>query len=138
MKDKEKQIEEMAKCEDCILNEVCNFKYKEEYKRNTLTPVLSNIKKLKSEICKYYQPKLLKDSVVLTREEYNIIDHNIKHLESVCNNIQNYAEELETSLKQARKETAREILAEVGKVCGDYQWFKNLCKQYEVVMDNDK
>ena len=31
-----------------------------------------------------------------------------------------------------RKETAKEILQEVGKVCGDYQWFKNLCKQFGV------
>lgn len=34
-----------------------------------------------------------------------------------------------------RKETAKEILQEVGKVCGDYQWFKNLCKKYGVEVD---
>ena len=61
---------ETTKCENCIHNEVCNSKHKEEYERNILTPVLSNIKKLKSEICKYHQPKLHKDSVVLTKREF--------------------------------------------------------------------
>ena len=42
--------------------------------------------------------------------------------------------ELQISL-QTRKETAKEILQKVGKVCGDYQWFKNLCKQYGVEVD---
>ena len=39
------------------------------------------------------------------------------------------------SLGVVRKETAKEILREVGKVCGDYQWFKNLCKQYGVEVE---
>lgn len=39
---------------------------------------------------------------------------------------------LEFIRKKAVKETAEKILNEVGKVCGDYQWFKNLCKQYGV------
>ena len=46
--------------------------------------------------------------------------------------------ELQIIKDQARKETAREILSKVGKVCGDYQWFKNLRKEYGVeVEDND-
>lgn len=37
--------------------------------------------------------------------------------------------------KQARKETAKEILREVAKACGDYQWFKNLCEQFGVEVE---
>lgn len=33
--------------------------------------------------------------------------------------------------KKGSEDTAEKILKEVGKVCGDYQWFKNLRKQYE-------
>lgn len=42
---------------------------------------------------------------------------------------------LDTVSEKVRKETAREILKEVSKTCGDYQWFKNLCKQYDVEVE---
>ena len=38
-------------------------------------------------------------------------------------------------LKKSRKETAKEILQEVGKACCDYQWFKNLCKKFGVEVE---
>ena len=60
--------------------------------------------------------KIRENAVVLTREEYNIIDHNIKHLETVCNNLEKERNLLEKELKQARKETAREIFSEIYKL----------------------
>lgn len=65
MKDKEKQIEEMAKAmQKCYeKNGLLNFKWLAESAYKTFS----------------------ENSVVLTSEEYKIIDHNIKHLECVCN-----------------------------------------------------
>lgn len=40
--------------------------------------------------------------------------------------------ELQWLEQQVHKETAKKILKEVAKTSGDYQWFKNLCKQYGV------
>lgn len=59
---------------------------------------------------------------------WNFDDGIIKDLDDYCEDI--YNEVFVPLLKQTRKETAKEILQEVGKVCGDYQWFKNLCKQF--------
>lgn len=98
MKDKENQIEEMAKVLCYDYGDLCSI-CTNKCNTDLIVNVLYN---------KGYR-KIDKDSVVLTEEEYNIIDHNIKHLESVCNNIQDYTKELEESLKQARRETAREI-----------------------------
>lgn len=56
-----------------------------------------------------------------------------KDLDNACDDI--YNDVFVPLLGKARKETAKEILQEVGKVCGDYQWFKNLCKQYGVEVE---
>lgn len=66
--------------------------------------------------------KLPENSVVLSREEY----------EELTLAKQSIFKMLDERDNQARKETAEKILKEVGKTCGDYQWFKNLCKQYGV------
>ena len=76
---------------------------------------------------------LPKNAVVLTREEYEGLkmskDFDYGYHEGF-KNTEAYYENV--ALPQIRKETAREILQEVGKCCGDYQWFKNLCKQFGV------
>ena len=66
--------------------------------------------------------KIPEGSVVLTIEEVDEFRKDSAEVKFLKNKI----------IKQARKETAKEILKEVAKTCGDYQWFKNLCKQYGV------
>ena len=68
--------------------------------------------------------KIPEGAVVLTREELWERDEILKRFETQIAEV------------KARKETAREILKEIGKTCGDYQWFKNLCKQYGVEVEN--
>lgn len=73
------------------------------------------------------------NAVVLTEEEYNTLMLEQKRLKKIVDRIP-CGYELKD---KTRKQTAKEILQEVRKVCGDYQWFKNLCKQYGVEVDND-
>ena len=57
MKDKENQFEEIAKsCKNCVCNVVCDKKLDLKYFFD-------------NHDCEHYQPKLPKDSVVLSREE---------------------------------------------------------------------
>lgn len=73
------------------------------------------------------------NAVVLTREEYNALMLEQKRLKEIVDRIPCGYELTD----KTRKETAKEILQEVRKVCGDYQWFKNLCEKYGVeVQDN--
>jgi hypothetical protein len=69
-----------------------------------------DIKEVEAVVCatELYEQgyRQCKDKVVLTREEHKIINHNIEHLESVCN-------DLEIRLEHARKETAEKILNEL-------------------------
>jgi hypothetical protein len=62
MKDKEKQIEEMANCKNCVHQKICVDKIS----CGVLTADKDGYLKLK---CNYYQPKLPEDSVVLTETE---------------------------------------------------------------------
>lgn len=120
-----KQIEEMAK--DIYEQKSCDTSFEE------------NCKLLAYDLVTLGYQKVEEDSVVLSREEYNLIDHNIKHLETVCNNLEKERDrlyemklDLENQLiekgwtdyegadeieKRVRKETAREIL----------QWLKDHC-----------
>ncbi len=114
------------------------------------------------ELVKKYQPKLHENEVVIEQEDYDNLVERAEYAERELalklNSLENAVvltrEEYEALKKQieyweyetkvareeidnAVKEKAREILGEVGKVCGDYQWFKNLRKQYGVEVDND-
>ena len=84
------------------------------------------------EVLKYYQPKIPENAVVLTREEYNFIDHNIKHLESVCNahekTIAYWEEQTKVArqeLFEERKETAEKFAERVSQAIVDntYPYF---------------
>ncbi|MBE5764019.1 MAG: hypothetical protein E7339_00255 [Clostridiales bacterium] len=70
--------------------------------------------------------KIPEGSVVLSKEEYNDLKGLEKHFDDY----------LIKEIKETRKETTKEILREVSKVCADYQWFKNLCKQFGVEVKN--
>ena len=82
--------------------------------------------------------KIPEGSVVLTREEYETLklELAIEKKRADESYTQKEVEEIIASKERIKsKETAREILKEVGKTCGDYQWFKNLCKQYGVEVE---
>lgn len=89
--------------------------------------------------CMYFQPKLPDDAVVLTKEEYSdylILQRNHEFIREKAKELQEDNERLYKNIGKfkdiVRKQTAREILNKVGKVCEDYQWFKNLREEYEV------
>lgn len=86
--------------------------------------------------------KISKGSVVLTDEEYSdylILQQNHEFIREKAKKLQEDNERLYKNIGKfkdiVRKETAREILDKVGKVCGDYQWFKNLRKEYGVEVE---
>ena len=83
------------------------------------------------------------NAAVLTNEEqykiFHATEHRIDQLktqiavkENDIGKLESEIDDLKYELKQTRKQTACEILDKVGKVCGDYQWFKNLREEYEV------
>lgn len=79
-----------------------------------------NYKKVATDLCNLWNwRKIPEGSVVLSKEEY----------EKLCHLAYFGYEDVK---EQAHKETAKEVLKDVAKTCGDYQWFKNLCKQYGV------
>ena len=90
MKDKEKQIEEKDKLYilNTILQEVKPLKLRE---------------KIYWRIVEFINRKLPEDSVVFTKEEHNLIDHNIKHLETVCNNLEKERNSLEEELSKYKE-----------------------------------
>ncbi len=129
MKDKEKQIEELEKTlydyrfsyDDCVAGSETN---------------------LAKFIVNQGFRKLPEDSVVIPKEISWIenIEKRVRTFRLDGNDVDFSQEQImalaqifhfkEKQENEIRKETAREILNEVGRVCGDYQWFKNLCKQY--------
>ena len=103
MKDKEKQIEEMAKIIDDRLLEARNW--------------LGSMNKgegywIAQELVKHYQQKIPEDSVVLTREEYDNLKLEIQKAQ--INGVQaglDMTKFKEESIKRkARKETAKDII----------------------------
>ncbi len=98
--DKQKQIEEMEKTlydyrfsyDDCIAGSESNLA-KHLIEKGWIKPT--------------------ENAVVLTREEYDIIDHNIKHLETVCNNLEKERNSLEEELsKYKERESFSQSLTE--------------------------
>lgn len=137
----DKMIEEMAKIIDDRLIEANNYlgsmnkgkgywiaqKLVEHYQCKVPDGSVVLSKEEKQKLLKemYEQGKfdaladLEKDGkVVLSKEEYDLIDHNIKHLETVCNAHEEEIDNLEKLLdakcdrciESDRKETAKEIL----------------------------
>jgi hypothetical protein len=140
MKDKE-MIEEMARDiyyaiqKECKLN-TCGHCNDCEFNVPENTNEIDCQSYLVSKILTQMNYRNCKDKVVLTREEHKIINHNIEHLESVCN-------DLEIRLEHARKETAREILTEIVKrlhraiMSGywEYPEIKDLFEKYGVEVE---
>lgn len=120
---KQEQIEEMVNCNKCIHKKIC----KNEFKG---APIIE------FQGCEYYQPELLEDSVVLSREEQ----------EKILTATEKRIKELKKQILQARKETAEKIFTELLKEkelidlgCGDgtYEYIavddlKDLAKQYNI------
>ena len=157
MKDKEKQIEEMAK----MLNKlfIPYIGYTNDFMRLEIA----------EELLKYYQPKIDKDSVVLSREEYekllarpletmgDFVISKIKNKDYELVKKENYDKLCHLAYfgyddvyEKGSKETAREILKEFYKqfvvyTCvGDYyteteinNTIQELAKQYGVEVDNE-
>ena len=57
---------------------------------------------------------VFKNSVVFSREEYEIINHNIEHLESVCNNLEKERNTLEEKLMDLRLDK-HELMNEISE-----------------------
>ena len=152
MKDKE-MIEEMANCFKCVCKPVC-MKTADVVKEQELVSWNEYIKQYG---CKHYQPKLPKDSVVLSREEYEkliaprvfiskkeLTDREItKKLEmSEFSVIQDSGTIEMIPLRQdIEKETAEKILMPLydackedtyGQVVVDFSILENLAKQFGV------
>jgi hypothetical protein len=106
-----KEIEEMAR-------DICNAC---KTRHNCDKELCCMCEVVAKELVKKYR-KLPKDSVVLSMEEVFEFREDQAKVKFLKKQLQD----------QARKETAEKILKEVGKTCGDYQWFKNLCKQFGV------
>ena len=114
MKDKENKSENMQKNSvEEMCNEIINIQKQKrteycirlqkafEYKGNNDHEDIPSILKDYEDLImnRYY-----KDSVVLSREEYYVIDHNIKHLETVCNNLEKERNTLEEKIMDLRLE----------------------------------
>ena len=84
---KSKEIEQMALT---IYNTLYNMRYSIEADN-------INLRELAKELLKYYQPKLPKDSVVLSKEEY----------------LKDFSSQFNKGYKHGSKETAREIANEI-------------------------
>ena len=128
---KQEQINEMAKIIDDRLTEAKLY--------------LGSMNKGKGywiaeKLIEYYQPKLPKDSVVLSREEYEMLANKYKNLEikysNLCDNYRLCKDANET-LKQnvitTRKKTVKEILQEIR---GYYPIDKEHCNNSELFILN--
>lgn len=93
--------------------------------------------------------KLPEDSVVLTKEEYEMLINQYKNLEIKYSNLSdNYRlckdanEVLKYNVVTTRKETAKEILNRINEYNLDYNWdlkveFIKLCEDYGVEVEDD-
>ena len=144
---KQKQIEEIERDIkkalefDCSKSKCKTCKHKNE--DNCEIPLITDYL-----IEQGYQ-KLPKDSVVLTKEEYEVLANQYKTLEIKYSNLSdNYRlckdanETLKRNAIAIRKETAREILNRINEYNLDYNWdlkeeFKKLCKDYGVEVEDD-
>ena len=106
MKDKE-MIEEMANCFKCVCKPIC-MKTADISKEQEL---LSWNEYIKQYGCKHYQPKLPKDSVVLSKEEKQEYENLVKLLiydKPIKSRVYEFVKDTKD---QARKETAEKILS---------------------------
>ena len=98
MKDKEKQIslltKRISKIQDNGVKDVPNF-----------TSMFIDNQELAEELLKYYQPKIPKDSVVLTKEEYEKYQNLKRDVEYSFEYNQGYID----GQNQARKEMAENL-----------------------------
>ena len=103
--DKQKQIEEMKN----HINNAFDLYHK--------TGESDITKAIAEELIKYYQPKLPKGSVVLTEERHTALKLIEKYHIKSCgkNSVVLTTEELE----EARKETAKELLTDIGNALHD-------------------
>lgn len=100
MKDKEKQIEEMANCDKCVHKKIC----KNEFKG---APIIE------FQGCEHYQPKLPEDSVVLSREEKQEYENLVKLL-TYNKPVKSRVYDVVKGIKnRASKETAEKIFAKI-------------------------
>lgn len=100
------QIEEMANCKKCIHNEMCIDKIS----CGVLTASKDGHLKLK---CKYYQPKLPKDSVVLSREEYKTLLNQNKGLTEENGQLRLENNDLETQYEKIYEQAEQNVLANI-------------------------
>lgn len=132
MKDKEEQIEEMAKIIDDRLIEANCW----------LGTMYKGIGRwIAQKLVEHYQPKLPKDTVTLSMEEYEMLANKYKNLEiSYSNLCDNYrlCKDANKTLKQnvitTRKETAKKILDDLVKNC---QYTFNIDGKPIVELDGD-
>ncbi len=101
MKDKEKQIEEMAKIIDDRLIEARDY--------------LGSMNKgegywIAQRLIEHYQPKIDKDSVVLSREEYESLQNLLTKRQNVIDSYRKCIDKRNSAIKQASKETAEKII----------------------------
>ena len=109
----------------------------------------ANLERASENDCYYYQSKLPEDSVVLSREEYEMLINQYKNLEIKYSNLSdNYRlckdanEVLKYNVVTTRKETAKEILNRINEYNLDYNWdlkveFIKLCEDYGVEVEDD-
>lgn len=144
---KQKQIEKMAK----VIGDTWLVDLEGETK--DVCEVLDevDIKAIARELYEQDYRKLPKDSVVLSKEEYEMHITQYKNLEIKYSNLSdNYrlCKDANETIKQfaviARKETAKEILSYVGNLYDDcdqrfklkdYAWHKRLCEKYGVEVE---
>ena len=133
MKDKEKQIEEMAKV---IIQTSCNGKECENCSWiRSVEEATECCVCLKALYCAGYR-KIPEGAVVLSREEYEKLKTIEKNYEDMAKGYYPIAQICDELKRQASKETAEKIL-ERGKYCmpsGLREW---IVMQYGVEVDND-
>lgn len=138
MKDKEKQIEEMAKiiADSCTIHKVYVNKHYPDRQKDMYYS-------LAEELLKYYQPKLPEDSVVLSRDAYQVMETKIEQLTKYAENERQLREYY---CNEARKETAEKFVNETIKrkqtlmnpytddesECVSTYWIYKLAKQFGV------
>ena len=76
--------------------------------------------------------KSLKNRIEELEQKNFKLKIEVEDLEEYNAKANEFLDKYKKELENKGKETAEKILNEVGKVCGDYQWFKNLRKQFGV------
>ena len=129
MNDKE-MIEEMANCDKCACKELCeSYKYIDFV--NLPEDLLRHKEYVKKNGCRYYQPKLPEDSVVLSKEEYYELKQAKKLLEIVKEEINNLADaniKYSIALENKDKDTTEKVIKKV----------REMLDNCETIYENDE